>query len=167
MIKNKWITLTFLLAGLGIAFFLVTRYRVPPTIDFSTITLTDLQRQQVSLQQFKGKTVFVNFWATWCPDCLREMPSIAGARTKLDTSKVVFVLVSDEPVEKIQRYVDSKGIDVVYWKSVRSFGELGIHAIPTSYLLDSQGRISMEKVGGFNWETPEFIQLVEEVSTGQ
>lgn len=167
MIKNKWITLTFLLAGLAIAFILVKRYRVPPSIDFRTIALTDLQGQKVSLQQYAGKTVFVNFWATWCLDCLREMPSIAGARTKIDSSKVIFVVVSDEPIEKIRRYVDSKGINVVYWKSVQPFGELGIHAIPTSYLLDPTGRISMEKVGGFNWETPEFIQLVQQVSAKQ
>jgi thiol-disulfide isomerase/thioredoxin len=167
MIKNKWITLTFLLAGLGIAFFLVKRYRVPPSIDFSSIALSDLNGQQVSLKQFEGKTVFVNFWATWCPDCLREMPSIAGARKQLDSSKVVFVLVSDEPIEKIQRYVDTKGIDVMYWKSTKPFGELGIHAIPTSYLLNPHGRICMEKVGGFDWETPDFIELVQGVSKGQ
>src|SRR5688572_28323491 len=68
------------------------------------VKLTDLDGQPISLDQFKGKTIFLNFWATWCKPCIREMTSIDSAQKLISGKGVVFLLASDETPEQIREF---------------------------------------------------------------
>ena len=79
-----------------------TQEKLPP-LTAQQIKLIDLDNQYVDLADYKGKTIFLNFWATWCKPCIEEMPAIAKAQELLKNEPVVFILASNEPKEKTDR----------------------------------------------------------------
>jgi thiol-disulfide isomerase/thioredoxin len=79
---------------------------------FPTVKLADLNGQSISLDQFKGKTIFLNFWATWCKPCIQEMPSIDSAQKLLSKNGVVFLLASDETPERIKEFKQLYQLDL-------------------------------------------------------
>ncbi len=66
------------------------------------IELADMNGQPIDLNQYRGKTVFINFWATWCKPCLEEMPSIEKAQAILKDKNITFLLASNEELKRIQ-----------------------------------------------------------------
>ncbi|MFT7159735.1 MAG: thiol-disulfide isomerase/thioredoxin, partial [Bacteroidia bacterium] len=74
--------------------------------------LTDAQGTTVSFEEFKGKTVFLNLWATWCPPCIAEMPDINDLYGKVDLNEVAFVMISrDDDFQKALSFTKKKGYD--------------------------------------------------------
>ena len=71
--------------------------------EIEKIALKDLNEQAVDLEKYKGKTLFLNFWATWCKPCLEEMPSIKKAQEILKNENIVFLFASDETMEQIEK----------------------------------------------------------------
>ncbi len=113
-------------------------------------TLADLEGNQVSLSDFQGKAVFINFWATWCPPCRAEMPEIESIYQKYRDQDVAVIGVDlFEPEDKVREYVQRGGFS---WTFVidttgvvtRSYG---ISALPTSFFLDSRGIIRAVNIG--------------------
>ena len=113
-------------------------------------TLIDLEGNQVSLSDFRGKTVFVNFWATWCPPCRAEMPEIEAVYQEYKDKGVVVIGVDiREAEEEVRQYVQQGGYS---WTFVLdTTGEVTtnyrITAIPTSLFIDREGIIRAMKVG--------------------
>ncbi len=113
-------------------------------------TLADLEGNPVSLSDFQGKAVFINFWATWCPPCRAEMPEIESIYQKYRDQDVAVIGVDlFEPEDKVREYVQRGGFS---WSFVidttgvvtRNYG---ISALPTSFFLDSQGIIRAVNIG--------------------
>ncbi len=63
--------------------------------DLTKVRLKELEGQPINLSQFEGKTVFINFWATWCKPCIQEMPTIEILQDKLKNEKIVFLFASN------------------------------------------------------------------------
>ena len=72
--------------------------------EIEKIRLTDLNGQTISLKQYQGKTIFINFWATWCKPCIKEMPSIIETQNMLQKENIIFLLASNESVEQIEEF---------------------------------------------------------------
>lgn len=148
------------------ALYLYVHYRTAPQLDFSQYTIRNLDGKEVRMESFSGKTVFLNFWATWCPDCVREMPSIVSVMQQLDSSRVVFLFVSDESPEKIRSFDERKKFPFRYYTISKPLPEIGIHAIPTTYIMNKKGEVVFEKVGGTDWSQPDKINMLKSL-TGQ
>jgi len=125
----------------------------------SQIKLTDLDGKEVDLTEFEGKTVFVNFWATWCRPCIQEMPSIAALETQLAGKNIVFFFASDEEVDKIQKFMESRKMSLNFVR-VENPESLGIQALPTTFIFDGEGNMVFSEVGFRKWDDPATVEMI-------
>ena len=149
-----------LLPGLGGAGELKP-YTGDPLPDFS---LPGLDGKTHRLQDYRGKVVLVNFWATWCPPCVHEMPSMERLQTKMAGKPFAILAVNmgeSEPeirefLQKMQVsfpiVMDSDGEVLRSWK---------IFAFPTTFLIAPDGRVTHGLFGGLEWDSPEAVAVVE------
>jgi len=125
----------------------------------SQIKLTDLNGKEVNLSDYTGKTIFVNFWATWCRPCILEMPGIAALENNLSGQNIVFFFASDEEVEKIIKFKESRGMTSNFVR-VENPEALGIEALPTTFIFDGRGNLIFSEVGFRKWDDPATIEMV-------
>ena len=131
-----------------------------PTEDnlLDAIELVDLDNNPIDLRSFHGKTIFLNFWATWCKPCIQEMPSIERAQDALTTENFIFLLASDESIDRISRFQNLQDFQLTFVKLKAPFPDLGLYSIPTTLVIDPQGKITMNQVGAMEWDAPEILE---------
>lgn len=136
-------------------------------MDRAAIAFKDASGKSVSLQELDGKVVFINFWATWCPPCIAEMPSMNQLYAQFkDDERVVFIFVdADSRLDKAQAFLDKKKYDLPVYQLVTNIPEtLFAGSLPTTVVLDKQGVIRYKGVGAGNYADPKFIQLMEKLT---
>ena len=123
------------------------------------LQLYSLEGERTTLAEFEGKTVFMNFWATWCPPCIAEMPNINALHADFaENDSVVFVMLSlDDDPEKARVFMERKGFDLpVYFPASRLPGVYNSSTIPTTYVISPKGQVVLEKQGMANYNTDRF-----------
>lgn len=114
---------------------------------FKTMT-----NETVSFGEFRNKVVFLNFWATWCPPCVAEMPTIQDLYEEYG-DKIAFVLVSNEETSVIKKYMDKEGYTFPVYKGLYQPPEaLATNTLPTTFLIAKDGRIVIRKEGSAKWD---------------
>jgi thiol-disulfide isomerase/thioredoxin len=122
--------------------------------------------KHVSLSEYKGKVVFLNFWATWCGPCREEMPSIEALYTKYkDKGLEILAVNSGEKSAEVLDFMRDYNLSfpAVLDLDATVSRAYGIQAIPTSYLIDREGNIVMRFVGSINWNTLEIHAALEQL----
>lgn len=117
--------------------------------------LKDLNGNELSLSDLKGKKVFLNFWATWCPPCKAEMPEIEKLYEETKNSDLVIITVEiGEPLETVKPFIESNkyNFKVLLDPDQSVATKYNINSIPTSYFIDTDGNIVSKHVGGMNIE---------------
>ena len=127
--------------------------------DLDKISLQTLEGQSINMSDFKGKTVFVNFWATWCKPCIREMPTIATAQEQLKDKNVVFLFPSNESADLILEFKERRNFDFNYVQ-VQNMEALNIQALPTTMIFNQSGELIFSEMGFRDWSTPENLALI-------
>lgn len=124
----------------------------------------DLAGATKTLADYRGKVVVLNFWASWCPPCLREMPSMERLRVKMKGQPVEIVAVaSAESAGDVKAFLskmqlgfpillDSDGSNTKRWK---------VYALPTSFLIDAQGRVRHVLTGPTEWDEGEALKILD------
>jgi thiol-disulfide isomerase/thioredoxin len=138
-----------LIASVFIAKKLKKRYA--PSINLSGITLTDLNGSTVNMAGFTGKPLIINFWGSWCGPCRAELPVFEKAKEK-NGSQINFVMVSDEPFDKIIKFKAENNYTFFYAQSQKRFKELGLNSVPITYFYDAKGRLIAKKKDTMNEE---------------
>lgn len=114
-------------------------------------TLKNLQGEEVSLSDFKGQPVLINFWATWCPPCRFEMPAIQKMYEQYqDEGFVVLAVDVEEPISTVKQYIEQGGYTfpvLLDYKGQVANGPYRIRAFPTSYFVDREGKIAVAHRG--------------------
>ena len=107
-------------------------------------TLTDLQGKTWSLRELKGKVVLVNFWATWCPPCRKEMPDLNALYQRFKDQGFVILAISDEEADKVRPFIAERKISYpVMLDPGRKVNELfQVEGIPKSFVYDREGKLS-------------------------
>ena len=124
-------------------------------------SFVDLYENNLDLSVYKGKRIVINYWATWCGPCIKEMPSIKRAEEILEDYGYIFLLVSDETVSKISKFKNDRNFDFNFLKSIESYETLGIYSMPTSYIFDENGKIIETIVGAIEWDSEEMINKLK------
>ena len=123
----------------------------------------DLNGNEVSLEDFKGKRIVLNFWATWCRPCIEEMPSMLNAQELLKDDGYVSLLASDQSMDKIKAFKEKKKFDFTFIKYNGSWAEQGVNALPATFIYNTKGE-QVERIDGITiWDSPEIIQKLKDI----
>lgn len=130
------------------------------------LAFTDAEDRAVPLAAYKGRTVLLNFWATWCAPCVKEMPSLDRLQAEMDKDKfVVLPLSLDGPSRSkvAPFYADRKlaNLGIYFDKGKKALGALEVSVLPTSILIDAQGRERGRLEGEAEWDKPEALALMK------
>lgn len=118
---------------------------------------------QVSLNQFRGQVIIVNFWATWCPPCDQELPSLIDMQNRLRGHGVVVLGVSiDVDGDAYHRFLKQRGVNFITVRDPdRKVPDMyGTYGWPESYIIDRQGVLRRKIVGPINWDSGEVMQFL-------
>lgn len=118
---------------------------------------------QTDFKQFEDKIVVVNFWATWCPPCIAEMPSLHELY-KSYGDRVEFVFLANDKVEKVADFLKKEAYDIpVYFSLNTPPALLSSSSIPATYVLDGEGKVLVKKIGAANWNSAKMHQLLDDL----
>ncbi|MDQ2770937.1 MAG: TlpA family protein disulfide reductase [Bacteroidota bacterium] len=123
-----------------------------------SLALVNAAGQPLHLEALRGKAVFVNLWATWCPPCRAEMPGIQALYQKVDTSKIAFVMISlDENPAKAQKLMRQQGYTFpVYFPTAPLPAPFDSNSIPSTVVLGPDGTLAVRHDGMADYDTPAF-----------
>jgi peroxiredoxin len=130
-------------------------------------SLDGLSGGRVELKQFKGKVVFLTFWATWCGPCKEEMPSIEALHQQFKGKDFVVLTVAVDLEGKIpvEKFIAKQGY--TFYVLVDSKNEIldlySVEGIPMTFVIDKQGRIVGKALGPRHWESPEALSLINQL----
>ncbi|MDP3312640.1 TlpA disulfide reductase family protein [Lutibacter sp.] len=118
----------------------------------------------IDFETFKGKVIFVNFWATWCPPCRAEMPMIQKLYNDYK-NKIVFIFVTNENKATVEKYFFENGYDLPVYDSNSTPPEnfTKTNSIPASYLIDKNGQIIISKTGSADWSSKKVRTIIDEL----
>ena len=130
-------------------------------------SLPDIDGQQRSLDDFAGKVVLVNFWASWCRPCIVEMPSIQRLAEEMsDRPFAVIAINVGEAKRRVQTTVKRLDVDfpVLLDKDSAVFEDWGANVLPTTYVLDPSGRARYIGRGPLEWDRADIINMLERLA---
>lgn len=140
--------------------------RNPEDFDYN-FTLRNAAGERITFDQYKGKVVFLNIWATWCGPCRKEMPTIQSLYEKMGPEGVEFVMLSvdrDENEPRIGKYISQYGYTFpVYRPSGTLTSQLDVPGIPTTFIINKEGKIVSKEVGATNFDTAKFRKFLSEL----
>lgn len=119
--------------------------------------LVSPEGKQIAYKDLKDKTIFINYWATWCPPCLGEMPHIEKLHKQLKSNTdVVFVMVSkDNDFNKAIKFKEERGYELPIFRELISPNQLQSKILPTTFVIKN-GKIAFRKEGMSNFNTEDF-----------
>ena len=130
------------------------------------VPFKDRTGAEVSLPQFEGRVVLLNFWATWCAPCIEEMPTLDALQQDLGSDRFTVMAVSQdvggrETVAPFLRdKLDLQALDIYLDPEGRLARALDLRGMPTTYLIDARSRVVGELVGPADWNAPEVKALI-------
>jgi thiol-disulfide isomerase/thioredoxin len=138
--------------------------RFDEKIKAQSFALKDLNGNEVHLEDYRGKIIFLNFWATWCLACLAEMPSMEKLYSEFKNKDFIILAVDmQEDSEKVRKFkekfklsfpilLDAEGVVVSYY---------GINAIPATFLIDRAGYLYAAALGARDWASEDAFMLIK------
>jgi len=129
----------------------------------------DLNFKALSFKKYKGKVLVLNFWATWCPSCIKEMPLLSNMQKKLGSNYVVFAINVEESKALVKRYVSKyfkDRVDLPFLSDVRGelFRSLNLKYLPSTLLIDSNGFVKEIVIGEQEWDNDGIVEYIKGLS---
>lgn len=115
--------------------------------------LRTLDGRETTLSEYRGRVLFVNLWATWCVPCRVELASIQRLARSLPDSAVTFLLISPESPAPVETFARRADLELpVLTEVTRAPRAWGVEAVPTTWLVDANGRIVLQRRGAAEWD---------------
>ncbi len=141
----------------------ITTLSEDPELDF---TLADFKDNTHTLANYRGKVLLVNFWASWCPPCIYEMPELTRLQQQLGDRafEIIAINVGEKKykVHKFTRLINFE-LPVLLDTSNQAFKDWRVQTLPTSFLVDANGVVRHKIRGNPGWEQQETIALIEQL----
>ena len=149
---------------MGSLFRKIGMIKVPQITESVHFSIMDLNGRVVRISDYRGKIVFLNFWTTWCPSCRIEMPSMEKLHQKLKDKDFAMIAVSlQESAQVVRDFFQEKRL--TFTALLDSTGEVGtwfgIRAIPTTYILNGEGKVLGAAMGAREWDSNDALALFE------
>jgi cytochrome c biogenesis protein CcmG, thiol:disulfide interchange protein DsbE len=128
-------------------------------------TVQDADRKVV-LSQLRGQVVVLNFWATWCPPCVEELPSLIQMQDRMKEKGVTVLAVSiDVDADVYGRFIRERGLNLLTVRDPRqeTSALYGTFGWPESYIIDRHGVLRRKLVGPVNWNSPELTEFLSKL----
>ncbi len=121
----------------------------------------DMQGNVISLATLNDKPVFLNFWATWCPPCIGELPGIADLHDAYK-DKIHFVLVSNEHPDKINTFAEKHGYETLpFYIYTSTPADFASESIPATFLISKNGTVVINKKGATRWNSDKMKNIID------
>ena len=136
-----------------------------PLADYN-LQVTDLDGIIVKMNNYRGKVIFLNFWATCCMPCVAELPSINKLYQEFKTEDIVFLLISNESIEKVKSYKQRKNYEVPFHIQNENSKIPTMYyspGIPTTFIINKKGEIIKASSGAEDWDDKEFVETLKEL----
>jgi len=137
-----------------------------PLLQSTSLTVKDTKGNTLSINELKGKIVFINFWATWCPPCRAEMPQLQKMYTVLKGNEnIIFLFISeDDEIDKANAYFKENNYDLPLYATTGTVQpEIYQGTLPTTLVLGKDGTIAYKHEGIANYNTKEFKNFLESI----
>jgi peroxiredoxin len=139
--------------------------RSPGTGTVPSFVFPDLAGKTVRIDDLRGKVVVLNLWATWCPPCVEEMPSLEALARKMAGRDLVVLAVSqDELPDKVKPWIDERrfrSMTVLLDARGELGNALGVTGYPETFVVDRQGKIVLHHIGYRDWASPDVVAALE------
>ena len=126
-------------------------------------TFVDIEGNAIELSDYTGKKLLLNFWATWCKPCIEEMPSMLKAQAALLDENYVFILASDQSMEKIVAFKEKKGFDFNFVKFYGAMSDFEVSALPATFIYNEEGTMVRRYDGLTEWDSPEILSQLKAI----
>lgn len=128
-----------------------------------SLSMTDITGNTVDLASLKGKKVFVNLWASWCPPCRSEMPSIEALYKQTDKDKVAFVMLSmDNDFDAAKSYIKSSGLSLPFYYPAGNIPSMfNVEGIPATFIFDEKGELIKQNMGAEDYNSQQYVKLLQ------
>ena len=127
----------------------------------------DQSGKRLSLSDFRGKVVLLNFWATWCPPCRDEMPSMQSLQRQMDKNQFIILALSvDDSWDQVNRFINQSGFELpVYADFDKKISSLyGTYKFPETYILDKRGVVAFKVIGPTDWASPDMLAFLHKLT---
>ena len=125
--------------------------------------LIDTTSKSLNLKQSKGSVILINYWATWCPPCIAEMPAMQNLYD-LYGNQVDFYFITNDYPNKVSNYLKTENYKLpVYFQAGKSPVILESNSLPTTFLLSKEGEIVMKKVGAARWNASKVHHTIDKL----
>ena len=121
------------------------------------INLSGVDGQYMDIEQFEGKILILNLWATWCGPCIKEMPDLASMQKELPAD-FALILASDEELQTIQKFTQTQPEDLLFAQLQTPISTLGAYSLPTTFVIGGNGQLLETLVGARKWDSSEQIE---------
>lgn len=132
-------------------------------VSIAKSSFEDLDGNPIELSDFKGKRVLLNYWATWCRPCIEEMPAMLRAQEVLANENYVFLLASDQSIDKIKAFKDKKKFDFTFLKFNGSLTDMNINALPATFIYNESGKFMNRVDGATEWDSPKILDKLKAI----
>lgn len=128
--------------------------------------LVDIQGHKINVSDLSGKTLFINEWATWCPPCIAEMPSIQKLYDEFkDDENVSFLLITNEDKDVVVNFIEENDYSIPVYLAISNTPQAFFSpSIPTTFLVSPEGEIVLKEVGSKKWHGENVIELIRSLS---
>ncbi len=123
--------------------------------------LKNLEGHNQMIEIGNGKITFISYWATWCPPCIAELPSMEALYQDFG-QKIDFLLITNEDIAVVEQFIKKKNYSLpVYIARMNPPQELTHKNIPTSFLIDAEGKIIIKETGSADWNSKKVRRLLD------
>ncbi len=125
--------------------------------------LKDLEGNIFDYTTTQNKVVLINFWATWCPPCIAEMPSLEKLYSDYK-DKIIFLFVSNEDNERVSAFITKNDYTFNVYKPLTQYPKVfNVSTIPRTFLIDKKGKIVIDKTGASNWNSDKVRIVIDQL----